>query len=162
MATITPSTSVLQNQLFKRPIPISILEKVVTVFGLTDLEDKRWFSKVTMQTTKTVEKMNELAKTLMDYYLPCKARNYLHIITDKICITILRQILREYDYTLHSKETYRNKKKQILYCVQKKDAVVLVKRTRSNSPLNNTVCKPVLRNTITIQNEPNYTISFND
>ena len=163
MDDILSKTQIKQNQLFKRVIPKSVIKSVIEAFGLTNLNDIRWFSKTTMRTTKTVEKIHELTKILMDYYLPCKARNYLHIITDKICITILRQLLREYDYKLISKETYRNKKKQILYCIKPEDEVVLVKYVRSNSPLNNTVVnKTQIHTNIKIDNNPDYVISFQD
>lgn len=78
--------------------------------------------------------MKVVAKKLMNYYLPCKARNYLHIITDKICITILRQILREFGYTLESKELYKNKRKYMLYRVEPSIETLCLVRNISRSP----------------------------
>ena len=88
-----------------------------------------------MAKSGTVDKMRTVAKKLMNYYLPCKARNYLHIITDKICITILRQILREFGYSLFSKEIYQNKKKYMMYRIElQENQMVCVRSIRSSSP----------------------------
>ena len=42
---------------------------------------------------------------LSQYYLPCKNKKYLECINTKKCITILRQLLKLYNYSyLDSKE----------------------------------------------------------
>ena len=140
------------------------MKEVVQAFGLSDVKDQRWFSRDTMKSTKTVEKMQEISKRLVEYYLPCKARNYLFIITDKVAITILRQILREFGYALFSKETYRNKKKQILYQVYSNTEIEMVQSGGSKSPIkkSKSVVSPLLRPTVVIDNNPDYVISFND
>lgn len=152
---------IIQNQLFRRCIPSSLLNEVVNSYGLRNVDDTRWFSRETMKETKTVEHMQTISKKLIDYYLPCKARNYLFIITDKICITILRQILREFGYSLFSKETYRKKKKQILYQIYSNEQIEMVKSSsRPASPLNDTNCvKPTIPS-IKIEHNPDYVISF--
>ena len=40
------------------------------------------------------------------YYLPCKRNKYLYDLNPKKMITILRQIVRCYDYFIFSKERY--------------------------------------------------------
>lgn len=154
---------IIQTQLFRRKLPQSVMLEVIKSFGLDGPKDTRWFSRETMKDTKTVEQMQTISKKLIDYYLPCKARNYLYIITDKISITILRQVLREFGFSLLSKETYRNKKKQILYQIYSNEQIELV-----NSP--NTIIKPsrsvspstLQLGTVKIDNSPDYVISFND
>ena len=128
-------TKIRQTQLFRKILPISILNDIIKLFGLDNVNDTRWFSKETMKQTNTLSKMQEFSKKLNIYYLPCKARNYLVLITDKVCITILRQILREFGYRLETKEQYIKKRKIILYRIVSKDNTVLVVSTsRSTSP----------------------------
>ena len=135
MNPIVENTSIQQTQLFRKIIPVAILNDIIKIFGLTDVNDNRWFSKETMKLTKTLPKMQEFSKKLSVYYLPCKARNYLVLITDKVCITILRQILREFGYRLETKEQYIKKRKIILYRIVSKDNTVLVvAASRSTSP----------------------------
>ena len=144
-----------QNQLFSKKITKELIQEVIEAFGLLNLNDKRWFSRETMKSTNTVEKMKLITKKLREYYLPCKARNYLYIITDKICITIFRQLLREFGYSLFSKEIYKNKKKSILYQLYKVNNVELVDDTLVN--LDNKVNRI---SAVSIDNNPNYEISF--
>lgn len=125
----------IQKQLFKRKPTTEILLEILLAFELDSLHDTRWFSRETMAKSKTVEKMRVITKKLMNYYLPCKARNYLHIITDKICITILRQILREFGYCLFGKEIYQNKRKFMMYRMeQQENQMICVRSIRSSSP----------------------------
>ena len=42
----------------------------------------------------------EIKEKLEIYYLPCKAKMYLKDLTEKKCITILRQFLKYIDYLL--------------------------------------------------------------
>lgn len=126
MSQVSDYSTIKQTQLFRKIIPISILNDIIKLFGLKDMNDTRWFSKDTMKHTKTLSKMQDFSKKLSIYYLPCKARNYLVLITDKICITILRQILREFGYRLETKEQYIKKRKIILYRIVSKDNTVLV------------------------------------
>ena len=78
-----------------------MFQKVLNAFGLTDLNDKRSFSRKDLQYIKTVNKVNELKSELNDCYLPCKARTYLSGLTEKNVITILRQILKTRNYTAY-------------------------------------------------------------
>ena len=54
---------------------------------------------------------------IIRYYIPCKGRKYLVELTEKKCITILRQFLKIQNYTLMSKEKYINSKKILFYQV---------------------------------------------
>ena len=66
-----------KDQLFKKNPSNELFQKVLNAFGLTDLNDKRSFSRKDLQYIKTVNKVNELKSELNDCYLPCKARTYL-------------------------------------------------------------------------------------
>ena len=58
---------------------------------------------------------NKIKPLLVDYYLPCKSRTYLNDLTPKNVITVLRQIVRLYDYNVISKEKYIKGDKFIIY-----------------------------------------------
>ena len=56
----------------------------------------------------TVENMRNYIPKLDEYYLPCKSKIYLKDINERKCINILRQLLKQYNHTLLSKEKYVN------------------------------------------------------
>ena len=103
------------NQLFNKTIPKDLLEKILNCFNLKNLDDAKIFTKYDLELNNTVDQLNTLKTELLVYYIPCKAKVYLNDITAKNSITILRQILRLYNYSLHSSEKYIAKKKKIAY-----------------------------------------------
>jgi hypothetical protein len=104
-----------KNQLFRinpdSPIILSLLE----AFGLDNLEDTRFFTKQNMIEIETVQKITTLKKTLENYYLPCKSKDYLNNITEKRCITILRQFIKIFNYKCIGIEKSIQGKKCITY-----------------------------------------------
>lgn len=108
-----------KDQLFKKNPSNELFQKVLNAFGLTDLNDKRSFSRKDLQYIKTVNKVNELKNELNDCYLPCKARTYLSGLTEKNVITILRQILKTRNFTIVSREKYMKGCKFIIYNLTK-------------------------------------------
>lgn len=56
---------------------------------------------------------------LRPYYKPCKARQYLDDVSDQRWITLLRHILSVNGHEMKGQETTRNKKKAIIYTIQK-------------------------------------------
>ena len=103
------------NQLFKKSIPNDLLQQILNCFGLKNLDDAKIFTKYDLELNNTIEKLGEIQEELRTYYIPCKAKIYLMDITTKKCITILRQILKLYNYSLRSSEKYIAKKKKIAY-----------------------------------------------
>jgi hypothetical protein len=61
----------------------------------------------------------EIACSLEPYYLPCKAKIFLEVTNEKRWITILRHILKPHGWELIAKETTRERKKIILYTIQR-------------------------------------------
>ena len=61
-------------------------------------------TKQNMVDLKTVQKVNEIIPRLQDYYLPCKSKKHLTRLDEKRCLTILRQLLKQYNYNLLTKE----------------------------------------------------------
>lgn len=104
-----------KNQLFRQIPPKEVCLMVLETFGITDFNDGTPFSRKELKAVNCVEKMEQLKPLLLTYYLPCKARTYLHDLTEKNVITILRQLLRLHGYTILSKEKYLKGTKYILY-----------------------------------------------
>ena len=108
------------NQLFTKKVDTDVLIRVLNCFGLTDLNDKRYFCKYDIIQANTVHKLNIMKGELEQYYLPCKAKIYLDDgdMNEKRAITILKQILRLHGYYLHSKEKNISNRKIIFYQLQ--------------------------------------------
>tara|TARA_B100000131_G_C17549184_1_gene381875 strand:+ start:70 stop:465 length:396 start_codon:yes stop_codon:yes gene_type:complete len=111
----------VKNQLFRVLPDIEIIKILLESVGLSSLEDTNFFTKETIKELNTINKFNEIKDKLESYYLPCKSKVYLTAITDKKCITIIRQFIKVHNYTLISKERYINRKKLCVYRLIKLD-----------------------------------------
>ena len=97
------------KQLFKSKPPIELLENIIKGFGLKNLNDKQEFSYINMNKNKTLHTFHNLENEFIKYYLPCKKKKYfnsINTLTNKQAITILRQLLKIYNYDLFSKEKF--------------------------------------------------------
>ena len=110
-----------KNQLFKKLPPIDLFERLVKIYGLTDINDCRKFTKDHLIKNKTLEKIEGLREELEEYYLPCKTTKYLLDLDEKKLITILRQIAKIFDYHVTSNEKYLNSRKVLQYSLEKND-----------------------------------------
>jgi hypothetical protein len=112
------------NQLFrKHPTNEGILQ-ILELYNLSNLDDQKSFTKKDLQQFETVKKINENLSLFEELYLPCKAKLYLADLTEKKCITILRQILKLFKYNLKSTEKYIQGEKMIeyhIFCTFKKE-----------------------------------------
>jgi len=108
-----------KNQLFKKLPPIDLFERLVKIYGLTDINDCRKFTKDHLIKNKTLEKIEGLREELEEYYLPCKTTKYLLDLDEKKLITILRQIAKIFDYHVTSNEKYLNSRKVLQYSLEK-------------------------------------------
>ena len=104
-----------RNQLFKITPDNKIIQFLLDSFGLEDLEDTRPFTKEYMKEIKTVETIQNNKERINKYYLPCKAKVYLYGINEKKAITILRQFIKVYNYSLYSIEKSNNGIRQTHY-----------------------------------------------
>ena len=104
-----------KNQLFKINPDTKIINSLLEAFGLSDLEDTRYFTKQNMTDSETVTKINNLISTLKDYYLPCKSKIYLRDLNEKKCITILRQFIKSFHYKCIGIEKSFNGQKCMTY-----------------------------------------------
>lgn len=107
------------NQLFKTHVTDDLLHKVLRCFNYNEINTKKYFCKLDLENYDTINKLNELKDELKKIYLPCKSKIYVDIVTLNDAITILRQILRLFNYKLVSKQKYINNKKIIFYYIIK-------------------------------------------
>ena len=104
-----------KNQLFRSIPPRSLCLEVIHAFGLEGFEDSRNFSRQDLVKVNCVEKLNNLKIKLADYYLPCKSRTYLTDLNTKNVITLLRQLVRLFGFSVSSREKYIKGDKFIIY-----------------------------------------------
>jgi hypothetical protein len=105
-----------KNQLFKKIPTKEILNKVLLCFDIQNLQNgKVSFCRKDIVRLGSVSKLNNITDLLKEYYLPCKARTYLNDLNEKNIVTILRQILKHFNYNIISKEKYLRGEKFILY-----------------------------------------------
>ena len=107
----------MKNQLFRISPDLQFTKTLLKLFGIKDIDDNHSFTRFNLIDLKTVEHMEEHLDELKKYYIPCKAKKYLHGLNEKKCITILRQFLKIHNLTLNSKEKYTNGKKHLFYQV---------------------------------------------
>ena len=116
----------IKNQLFsKEPPPFELVKNIIYVLINKDLTDNIYyeFSKKNILTKKIIEKIDEYIILLKKYYLKCKHEKYLENLNEKKVITLFRQILRPYDYSITTYEKYDNGEKYLLYVLEKKKSI---------------------------------------
>jgi hypothetical protein len=110
----------MKHQLFRKIPDKDFLRSFILCYGITNLEDTREFTKFDLVVIDTIIKIHNLVPKLIEYYIPCKHKIYLVDIDLNRCITILRQIIRLYEYELVKREHVQNKKKSIYYHIRPK------------------------------------------
>ena len=103
------------SQLFKEKPTLEILNKMLITINIDTFKEEYTFKKKDFDKWDTVNKVIELKDELSKFYFPCKSKIYLENIDEQKVITILRQILKVFNYNLISKEKYSNGEKYILY-----------------------------------------------
>jgi hypothetical protein len=104
-------------QLFRESVPEVLANKLANCLGLACIRDPTMFSKDDMVRLNSIEEVKQLIDDLKRYYLPCKARIYLHDLDEKKVITILRQVLRLFDMNLNSIQKYVKYRKVTYYYI---------------------------------------------
>jgi len=107
------------NQLFRQRPDHEFLIKFLNCFGLKNLNDTSEFTKENLVNYNIIDKINNLLPELVLLYLPCKHIQFLINLNINKCITILKQILRLFEYKLNKREHVINKVKIISYFVSK-------------------------------------------
>jgi hypothetical protein len=103
------------RKLFRRDPPKELVDTILRATGLIGITDLRWFTKDEL----IVDTQEDWLPTLEPYYLPCKARRFLHGGLDGArLITVFRHILRPHGYDLHVQERLYREHKHSLYQIQ--------------------------------------------
>lgn len=98
--------------MFRKRVPIELLEFVLRCCKFNGLDDKRWFSKEDIP----LDTVDQWIPLVEPYYLPCKAERYLHCdMTQGKIITILRHLLKSNEIELKTQEKTMNGKKSTVY-----------------------------------------------
>lgn len=107
------------NQLFKIKPSKALLKEILQYINidLDDLDKKNCFSIKDITDNKIDTKFSLIKEKLDNYYLPCKKKIYLENLTIKKFITILRQLLKLYNYKLQTYDKYNNGNKYIIYYI---------------------------------------------
>lgn len=111
-----------KNQLFSKINPPfdlvkQILGLLINNYPFDDLHYE--FTKKIISEKKVLDKIGPYIEELKKYYLKCKHAKYLENIDEKKYITILRQIMRPYNYSIKAYEKYNNGEKYLLYVIIK-------------------------------------------
>ena len=118
------------NQLFsKEPPPFDLVKDIIFSLFNKELDNSLYyeFTIKSLVNKKSVLKMEEYIIQLKKYYLKCKYSKYLENVNEKKLITILRQILKPYDFSVNSVEKYNNGEKFLLYTIEKKKDLYIKK-----------------------------------
>jgi hypothetical protein len=108
------------NQLFNEKPSLELVNKLVSKFGLKDINDNTEFTILDMERINTLINFKLIESDIKDAYIPCKRIKYANIFTNKSLITILRQFIKLYDKDLFSKEKFINGNKYLVYKIVSK------------------------------------------
>jgi hypothetical protein len=123
-----------KNQLFsKKSIPFEIVNEILNLLTNKNINSNIYFEFTlkTMINKKIIDKIKSYIPLLKTYYLKCKHTKYLENLNEKRIITLFRQILKPYYYTITSHEKYSNKKKYLLYIIENSQNKKNIKKINS-------------------------------
>ena len=118
------------NQLFsKEPPPFSLVQNILFELINKNLNDYVYyeFTIKSLINKKILEKTEPFIIELKKYYLKCKHSKYLENLSEKKLITLFRQILKPYGFSINSIEKYTDGEKYLLYIIEKKQSIGIKK-----------------------------------
>lgn len=101
-------------QLFRQIPSKEFVEDFIKLYGPNGFDEHFYFTLNDLSNNNIIENITNIIDDLKEYYLKCKW-HYIENLSLKKTITILRQLLRIYDYKLNSCEKYKNGSKFLLY-----------------------------------------------
>jgi len=117
------------NQLFRENPPLELIDEMLNLVGIYNFNENYRFTREDIKNKDVISKLLDL--NLEKYYINCKFKKYFYKIDEKKVITIMRQLVRLYDYKINSVEKFSNNKKYLVYH--------LTKNTEFDEPVNNKV-----------------------
>jgi hypothetical protein len=118
------------NQLFsKEQPPFELVQEILHVLINKNLNDYTHyeFTIKSLMNKNIIPKIEEYIPELKKYYLKCKYNKYLENLTEKKIITLFRQILKKYNFSINTLEKYNNGEKYLLYILEKNQIVGIKK-----------------------------------
>tara|TARA_B110000971_G_scaffold132149_1_gene135250 strand:+ start:369 stop:743 length:375 start_codon:yes stop_codon:yes gene_type:complete len=110
-------------QLFKQIPPKEFVEDIIRLYGPGGFDVNYYFTIDDIIKNNVVDQLNNKQDDLKKYYLPCKCK-FINMLNPPKSITLLRQLLRPYNYKLSSLEKYNKGKKYLLYNLSIKDDTI--------------------------------------
>lgn len=99
------------KHLFRKKPSHELVHDILVSLHFTGLSDARLFNKHDI----SINIFEDWLPLLEPYYLPCKAKLFLHDFNASKAITVLRHLLRAHGYRLRAYEKVHQGVKQILY-----------------------------------------------
>ena len=105
------------NQIFKEKVPYDILISILHLFNINENKINNSIIVKENINEDIINKISKLETTLSKYYIKSK-HFYLKDLNSSKIITILKQILKLYNYELLSYEKYYDKKRHKYYKIK--------------------------------------------
>jgi hypothetical protein len=106
------------NQLFKKKPSQVIIVDFLNLLNILSFDDARYFSKKDIENSMIISELQKKSKMFEEFYLPCKFKIYFTDIDVSKVITILRQCLKVYNYTIKSTEKMVKNSKVVIYNIE--------------------------------------------
>ena len=101
-------------KLFRKEPSKELVERILQEVGLLGFHDLRWFSRDEIK----LDTLEIWLPEIESYYIPCKAKRFIHNWSPISIITILRHLLHAHEHTLEKEERLYKGVKQMIYQIQ--------------------------------------------
>lgn len=86
-------------QLFQRLPTIKEFDKFLKCYNISNINDNNSITYLSIKIYNTIDKLYNMLDILLEIYLPCKYK-FINSLNTKRTLTLLRQIIRLFDYKL--------------------------------------------------------------
>jgi len=114
----------VNKQLFSKKPDLETVISLLKLYGIDKFDTNVVFSREDLSKKNIITNLINFKPILDKYYLPCKSKKYLTNINIKRSVTILRQVIREYNYKVISNEKYHLGKKYLSYKIIKLNKII--------------------------------------
>ena len=93
------------NQLFREKPDKEFVIKILNIYNIDGFDTSKTFTLKDIENNDTINKLNDISimNKLEGFYLKCKWK-YIKDLNSKKSLTLLRQLLKIYNYKISSKE----------------------------------------------------------